>query len=67
MTTETLHQFMAENRIDVESIIQLINSGIEIEKIKLQANRALKSDTVSPHYRIIEGYNFLKLLRSGLR
>jgi len=61
----TLQAFLHEHELQVETIIYLLNQGIEIERLKLEIQHCTDSDSIESHLKIINGERFAFLLRIG--
>lgn len=64
----TIIPLMEEHHIYPENIIHLLNEGIEIERLRLQVQKATNAESIESHIKIMEGERFISLLTvSSLR
>lgn len=57
-----LQAFLHDHEIEAETIIYLLNQGIEIERLKLEIEHCTDSDGIESHIKIIHGERFTSLL-----
>lgn len=57
-----LLQQLTTHQITPERISYLIREGIELERLKLEIQRATKSESVESHITILEGERLVSLL-----
>ncbi len=60
-----LQVFLQENELPADTIIHLIQQGVEIERLKLEIMRCTESESISTHIKILQGERFAFLLRIG--
>lgn len=58
----TLQACLLKYDIQPETILFLINQGIEIEKLKLELQRFTNSESIESHIKILQGERFTSLL-----
>lgn len=53
---------MEESHIQPEYICQLLNQGIEVERLRLQIHQVTETESIESHVRILQGERFMSLL-----